>query len=292
MYNIDFRRFVEQLLPPFLRKQNQLSWLAVLLQPLHGIVAGLNIFRVEKLPYIRLNGQVASLEYGLNLMLFDSGLLKKVFITDGNRTANVWLYCQDEANPVYLFPATEQLPERTFLYHFADDYRGEDFIIHLPDNRTYDYAFLTGFVNQHKVRGFTFRFQLYVYTGFDHKWSGDVCVLNNNNNPKYTFVWSGDICLQVELDPDLHLFQIMWWGDVCVQQPAIFAHSWSGAVCVQQPGTPTSIYTLLWSGEVCVQQPAGYVAAWTGEVCVQQPASYSSAWSGEVCVQQPASYSS
>ncbi len=104
-YNIDFDRFVWQLLPVRRRKAAMFAWLRSLIAPCRDLYTRFLGKRAADLYYVSHNGQVASLEAVLNDW-FDNDL-RRITITNPVYADPLYLYRKEERKPVSLGKASE-----------------------------------------------------------------------------------------------------------------------------------------------------------------------------------------
>lgn len=109
MINIDIRKMTEQLLAPFLRKPNRISWLNSLLSPIKSMWDSYVKWRADKLYEAHVTPQVISIEAYLN-RLFDP-LSRAIEVERGeskDRFLSLWSeqngpYFSADADDFFLF---------------------------------------------------------------------------------------------------------------------------------------------------------------------------------------------
>lgn len=122
MYNIDYYRFLLQLLPMLLRKPVMVAYMQVLIIPVVKLYNTFTEYREQTLYELAHNGQVYSMENVLNDR-FDM-VTRRIYITDGFAVERFYIYTRDEAKP-------QELPQ--YLYNPADYAdTGVDFIVWVP----------------------------------------------------------------------------------------------------------------------------------------------------------------
>lgn len=123
MFNIDFDKFLLQLLPSFLRKQKRVALLKSLIYPVRKMDEQFMQYRNDKLYELNHNGQRFSIENVLNDR-FDP-VQRRIYNTDGYTKDRLYIYGTTEAKPVYL---------PTYIYG-SDDYAdtGVDTIVWVPN---------------------------------------------------------------------------------------------------------------------------------------------------------------
>ncbi len=123
-YKVNFRSWIGQNLPTFLREEFHLKWLYCTIKPIDKLHKKWLIFRAENIENIRHNGQVFSLRKILN----DKHDLefRRIKITDGNQFQRKYIYTQAEQKPQFL--------GTIFLREDADySDTGVDFIVQIPN---------------------------------------------------------------------------------------------------------------------------------------------------------------
>jgi len=129
IYNIDFRKFANLLIPPFLRKVVLIDWLVTLLNPVEDVNYKFKKFRDSSIYKVTHNGQVVYLQKVLN-DYFDN-LDRRIYIVDSLVIPPTWVYPVNENLPVYIYPENENKP--VYIYDdsiFIDS--GIDFVVILP----------------------------------------------------------------------------------------------------------------------------------------------------------------
>lgn len=123
MFNLDFNKFLLQLLPSFLRNAFTVAWLQSLIYPVKELYEQLKEYRAAKIYELNHNGQVFSMQNVLNDR-FDN-VERRIYITDGFTKERIYLFKRVENKPMFL-------PK--FLYNRGDYVdTGVDFIVWVPN---------------------------------------------------------------------------------------------------------------------------------------------------------------
>ena len=123
MYNVDFAKMINELLPEKLRQPLWLKWLAGLASPMIKVHNAFISNRNANLYKMAHNGQVFSLTKVLNGRFDTTG--RRIYISDGFTKDRVYVYKRIEVKPIYL---------DTIYIHNRADYvdTGVDFIVWVP----------------------------------------------------------------------------------------------------------------------------------------------------------------
>jgi hypothetical protein len=153
-FNLDFRKLINDILPPLRRKLILLDWIYALVSPIKTIHAQF-MQLISKLRYdLQFNSQVIYLEYLLNLRF--NGGLNTIFIADGSTATNVYVSKQIESqDPIYIVNSTELTPDYINVYvHYSGEFIGyADFIVFVPINLQYNEAEMMALINKYKLAG-------------------------------------------------------------------------------------------------------------------------------------------
>ena len=163
-YSFDKSKFIQQLLPTFLRTTLRETWLGVLLKPLFDIHSDF-LTKVDEIrDEIALNGQKLTLEWYLN-NLFDN-TNRQIYITyadEENPSPAVYLISENQDGlDTYLISETPQGDGTVNLYLISETEGDADFIVHYPDNIGVDLDALNRAINKikkaakrHELQSFT-----------------------------------------------------------------------------------------------------------------------------------------
>lgn len=161
MYEIDFIKLINNLLPWFLRKPVMKAWLKALAAPLESLYGQFMEFIDKKRWDASITGQVAVLEIMLNKEFYNDETLRKIFISDNDLDERVYLFNLAEGQePTYLYNDSE-----VFLPLFitnSDERTATDFTVWVPDNLVFDINYMTGLVKKFKMAGPVFDIKTYI----------------------------------------------------------------------------------------------------------------------------------
>ncbi len=159
MYNVDFKTFIQILIPNLIRKTKLIALLTVLFYPFVVIFDKFKAVREFVLLQINCTGQVIYLERLLNIIFGDG--VNTITITDGSFTIPFFLANKEESYVVY-FHNKEELYQPVYLQNKEEYSSDVDFIINIPTER-YNYLLthdllerLKAIVNRYKIEGKTF----------------------------------------------------------------------------------------------------------------------------------------
>jgi hypothetical protein len=158
MYNLDFSKLVKGLTPWFLRSPKFLSWLNALVSPLVSLYNDFLVFKESRIFLASVSGQVGSMEFMLNKVMFNDGDARQIYITDASRANPFYIFNTDENRPVYLYNSAEASTANT-LYN-SSERTGFDFTVWVPATLNYD-NYLYSLIDQHKAAGFQFLIKTY-----------------------------------------------------------------------------------------------------------------------------------
>ena len=131
IYDIDFSRLVQMLVPPVVRRLVTVSWLLALIRPVVTIYQGFIRYRKQKLYELTITPQVCYLERLLNDK-YDF-ILRRIRIDDTLDKHPIYLFQEDELKPVFIYQQSENKP----VYLFTDGEAGDlldDFVIFVPSS--------------------------------------------------------------------------------------------------------------------------------------------------------------
>jgi hypothetical protein len=161
LYQVNWYRLIQQLLPSFLRKPVQQLWLYALLGPLAELHAVFLAYRTDKLRELSYNGQTINMEAMLNYYWPSGG--GGIFIENNpQQLPVVYTYYQVEQQPpLYIFANGEAAPP-TYIYSDAEYLAGNvDFIIWVPVATVYTEAAMRARVDLYRAAGKRYRIQTY-----------------------------------------------------------------------------------------------------------------------------------
>ena len=150
-YTWDFTKLVTYLLPSFLRKDRQISWLKAICAPTNTLHSAFETFVTESLYAQNFTGQVISLERLLNDQ-FDN-TLRRIYITDGNRE-EVFIFNTGagfaQNNETFFYNGSATGEKYTFS---GDSALLHDVVVNVPTGLVYDSIKLNALVRKYKLAG-------------------------------------------------------------------------------------------------------------------------------------------
>jgi hypothetical protein len=155
-YSWDLTRFVTYMLPSFLRKTKQISWLKALLAPMDRLNSELVTFATDTRYALNFTGQVISLERLLN-DTFDNSL-RRIYISDGNRQEK-FVALTGSNNPptpeqvIFRSEASSFTGENFAVYSQSDSNQVYDFQVNVPTGLSYNAGQLNALMNKYKKAG-------------------------------------------------------------------------------------------------------------------------------------------
>jgi hypothetical protein len=150
IYNINWNRFVLQLLPTPLRHGTHIAWLQALLWPVVQLYRRFLHYMAQTRYRLMITPQVCYLERMLNDR-FDP-IQRRIYIADGQDQQPVYVYLPAELKPLHLGSA----------WIYSQGEAGElknDFVIHVPQGLAYDAAEMRASVNVYKLAGTRYSIQ-------------------------------------------------------------------------------------------------------------------------------------
>lgn len=162
MYQVDWLNLILSLLPGFLRKPVQQTWLYTLLGPLVQLYTTFLQYRATKLRELSYNGQTIMLEQMLNYYWPSGG--GGIFIENNpSQVPNVYIYAQSEQQPPLYIYADGELATTgpTYIYSDAEYSNNVDFIIWVPAATVYTEPAMRARVDLYRAAGKRYRIQTY-----------------------------------------------------------------------------------------------------------------------------------
>lgn len=159
MFNIDFDKLINDLLPWFLRKPIMISWLRSIVSPIARLHQLFVNYRDDILFGLLHNGQVISLEDMLNKVFNPTNQYPRIYIDDGERNPVIYLYNLAEGNNTIIHNLGETFPP-VFLKNQSEP-SGFDFTVWVHSSITFDYDQMFSLVNKHKAAGFQFQIKIF-----------------------------------------------------------------------------------------------------------------------------------
>jgi hypothetical protein len=150
IYDIDYNKLAQWLLPPALRKDKTIGWLAALIRPVVWLYQVFLRYRKQKLYELTITPQVCYLERLLNDK-YDY-TQRRIRIVDAIDHTPLFIFQTAELKPVYLGAK----------YIFTDSEAGDiqdDFVIKVPKDITFQDAEMISLVKQYKLAATKFKIQ-------------------------------------------------------------------------------------------------------------------------------------
>ena len=136
MFNVDFRKALYNLVPHFLRGENNLAWLYSLQQPLKALNNTFVSFRNNINYRLLFTAQIIYLEHYLNDQ-FDQAT-RGIFIATIEQTDFKFIYNNIELKPpVYLYNNSEAQPP-VYFWNWTELLKGDTYVVNVPVAVSYD----------------------------------------------------------------------------------------------------------------------------------------------------------
>lgn len=159
MFNIDFTKLVNDLLPWFLRLLRWKAWLMSLVAPVITLHSTFLAYRESTIFSVGTTGMVLSLENMLNVVFNAQALYPRIYISDAERKDKLYLYNTAEGRPARLHNAGESFPP-VYLTNIGES-TGFDFTVWVPAALPFDHDQMFSLVAKHKAAGFQFQIKTY-----------------------------------------------------------------------------------------------------------------------------------
>ena len=159
MFNIDFTKLLQHLLPSFMRGKVRLAaWLAALIKPLVDLHADFIILRNRKIYEAQITGQVKYLEKLLNDTFWtaESGAVKITITDSEHEPIDVFIYNTAEHEPDTMIYNTAENLEKTYLYNASEGSAGYEFVVNIDVATVIDYDLLEALLAKYKLPGTTY----------------------------------------------------------------------------------------------------------------------------------------
>jgi hypothetical protein len=157
IFQIDFKKLAEILLPYRLRKQAVLAFLYAMVLPvktLHMLFSG---NRSNNLYRLLITPQVCYLEKFLNDR-YDYAL-RRIRVRDAQYAGLLYMYMEAEGNPVFMFTEAEGKP--VYLFTEAETLAQEDnFEVVLPAGMDYGENQMRGEIDSYKLAGMKYQIKI------------------------------------------------------------------------------------------------------------------------------------
>lgn len=156
VYDINFDKLVNWLVPAFIRNQIITNWLIVLVGPVVTGYQNFIRFRNQKLYDLSITPQVCFLQKLLNDR-YDF-TLRRIIIVDGEDKPPTYVYLNTELKPLYIKRNSENSP----VIIYTDGESGaitDDFVIKVPLSISFDDKEMKSLIKFFKLAGTKFKIQ-------------------------------------------------------------------------------------------------------------------------------------
>ena len=152
IYNVNWGKLLNWLLPEMLRKPKLLAFMNALVFPIQLLHIDLLRFKKQKEYQLSINSQVCRMQAMLNDK-YDSGA-RRIYIDDGHLGNSVYVFTAAENTHTWLFKSSENNP--LYVYN-RNEIKGTaaHFIVYIPTilNGNINIPELTSLVNIYKLPG-------------------------------------------------------------------------------------------------------------------------------------------
>lgn len=158
IFNIDYVKLVNWLVPARIRKAILLAYLNVMVSGVVYLYQDFTRFRKAKLYQLMITPQVCYLE----MLLRDryDNVLRRIWIDDGIDKPPFYIYVHDELKPRFIYRTSEAKPR--FIYTAGESgLLQDDFIIHVPADVRFEMAEMRSLVKNYKLAGTRFKIQIF-----------------------------------------------------------------------------------------------------------------------------------
>ncbi|GAB1403026.1 hypothetical protein MASR1M74_02040 [Lentimicrobium sp.] len=159
MFNLDFQKLINNLLPWFLRGPRMRAWLEVLSSPVAWLHQKFTSQRDDTIFSVSHNGQVISLEDMLNQVFNPDNAHQRIYISDSQRKTKVYLYNKSENKSTRFHNLGESFPPVYLLSQ--NEPSGLDFTVWVHSSIPFDYDHMFSLVAGHKAAGFQFQIKTF-----------------------------------------------------------------------------------------------------------------------------------
>ena len=153
MFNIDIKKLVFRLLPPFLRGDLNRAWIETLLKPFAVLVVDFNVFRDEKISELSYSGQSIQLERYLN-DVFDKPLRRIRIKHYSDQPDFDYLLSENGTIEDYDYLKSENVAPG-FIYLIGENTTtiNTDFVVQCPASLSAAVAAIKARVDRYRVAG-------------------------------------------------------------------------------------------------------------------------------------------
>jgi hypothetical protein len=160
MLSINYRKLVNDLLPPRRRKSRHIDWLIVITSHIRTLYDEYLTYCDQKRYELQFNAQVINLESLLNDK-YNNGQ-PGIFIDDNTKPDDVFLFNDEEQQaPVYLYNDEEAATPEIYLFNDEEYNTACDFIVNVPATISFDHAEMRALINKYRAYGFLFQIKTF-----------------------------------------------------------------------------------------------------------------------------------
>jgi hypothetical protein len=157
IYDIDYTKAVQWLIPNWLRQSIMVSWLSALVRPLVWLYQAFLRYREAKLYQLMITPQVCYLERLLNDRFDYTD--RRIYIDDVITYDPLYLYLAAENKPIWLYTSGEPV---TWLYTDSETVGvSDDFIVFVPAGLVFNENEFKALLNSYKLAGKRYKIQTY-----------------------------------------------------------------------------------------------------------------------------------
>jgi hypothetical protein len=156
IYNVNWNKLVSWLLPNELFKPKMFAWCKSLVVGVSSLHTLFLQFRKQTNYHLSITGQITKLVLLLNDK-YDK-TQRRIYITDGQRGDEVYIFLENEVKDLSLYTTTENQP----IYIFNSGEVGANkahFIVHVPLSIQFDEAAMRALINIYKIPGKRYQIQ-------------------------------------------------------------------------------------------------------------------------------------
>ncbi|WP_165026839.1 hypothetical protein [Dysgonomonas sp. ZJ279] len=153
-FSVNYQKLVVLLTPTFLRSPLILAFLSALVAPIDYLYSSFMRFRDANLYHLDITPQVCFMEKVLNDR-FDRSE-RRIFISDGERFDQMYLYTQSEALDEYIYLPSEGYV--TYLFTSAETgAETVDFIVSVPQSLQFNAPEMSAVIDLYKLASKTYK---------------------------------------------------------------------------------------------------------------------------------------
>lgn len=159
MFNIEFNKLVNNLLPWFLRGPRLRAWLMSLIAPIISLHTAFLMYRSSTIFSVGTTGMVLSLESMLNDVFNPDTLYPRIYISDASRKDKLYFFNAAEGRTTRLHNQGESFPH-IYLTNIYEP-SGFNFTVWVPASMSFDFSRMHSLVSKHKAAGFQFQIKTF-----------------------------------------------------------------------------------------------------------------------------------